>query len=79
MILDSCDIPIVLAPLAGGPSTPELVSFTFGIPAGLADYVNLWAGQAYPLTATAPAAADLVRELWDQARAALGQAAGRYL
>ena len=24
MILDSCDIPIVLAPLAGGPSTPEL-------------------------------------------------------
>ena len=45
--------------------------------AGLADYVNLWAGQAYPLTATAPAA-DLVRDLWDQARAALSQAAGRY-
>jgi nitronate monooxygenase len=45
--------------------------------AGLADYVNLWAGQAYPLTATAPAA-DLVRDLWDQAKAALSRAAGRY-
>jgi nitronate monooxygenase len=45
--------------------------------AGLADYVNLWAGQAYPLTAAAPAA-DLVRELWDQARAALIQAVDRY-
>jgi nitronate monooxygenase len=43
--------------------------------AGLADYVNLWAGQAYPLTATMPAA-DLVRDLWAQAQAALGQAAG---
>jgi nitronate monooxygenase len=40
--------------------------------AGLADYVNLWAGQAYPLTATIPAA-DLVRDLWAQAQAALGQ------
>ena len=45
--------------------------------AGLADYVNLWAGQAYPLTATAPAA-DLVRELWEQARTALIQAVDRY-
>ena len=44
--------------------------------AGLADYVNLWAGQAYPLTSAAPAA-DLVRDLWDDARAALSQAAGR--
>jgi len=26
MILDSCDIPIMLAPLAGGPSTPELAA-----------------------------------------------------
>ena len=26
MILDSCDIPVVLAPLAGGPSTPELAA-----------------------------------------------------
>jgi nitronate monooxygenase len=26
MILDSCDIPIVLAPLAGGPSTSELAA-----------------------------------------------------
>ncbi len=26
MILDSCAIPIVLAPLAGGPSTPELAA-----------------------------------------------------
>jgi nitronate monooxygenase len=42
--------------------------------AGLADYVNLWAGQAYPLTAAAPAA-DLVRDLWDQARTVLTQAA----
>ena len=46
--------------------------------AGLADYVNLWAGQAYPLTASAPAA-DLVRDLWDQARAALSEAAGHYV
>ena len=45
--------------------------------AGQADYVNLWAGQAYPLTATAPAA-DLVRDLWQQAQAALGQAAARF-
>jgi len=45
--------------------------------AGLADYVNLWAGQAYPLTAAAPAA-DLVRDLWDQARTALIQAVDRY-
>jgi nitronate monooxygenase len=39
--------------------------------AGLADYVNLWAGQAYPLTGTMPAG-DLVRDLWAQARAAIG-------
>jgi nitronate monooxygenase len=42
--------------------------------AGLADYVNLWAGQAYPLTATVPAA-DLVRDLWEQAQAALSRVA----
>jgi nitronate monooxygenase len=42
--------------------------------AGLADYVNLWAGQAYPLTATAPAA-DLVRDLWEQAQAAFSRVA----
>jgi nitronate monooxygenase len=41
---------------------------------GLADYVNLWAGQAYPLTAAAPAA-DLVRDLWEQAQTAVSQAA----
>ena len=46
--------------------------------AGLADYVNLWAGQAYPLTATAPAA-EIVRDLWTEARAALNQAADRYI
>ena len=45
--------------------------------AGLADYVNLWAGQAYPLTAAVPAA-DLVRDLWAQAQAALGRAASRF-
>ncbi|HUN32831.1 MAG TPA: nitronate monooxygenase [Trebonia sp.] len=39
---------------------------------GLADYVNLWAGQAYPLTATA-GAADLVRDLWAAAQAALSR------
>ena len=44
--------------------------------AGLADYVNLWAGQAYPLTVTAPAA-DLLRDLWDQAQAALNQVASQ--
>jgi nitronate monooxygenase len=38
--------------------------------AGLADYVNLWAGQAYPLTSAAPAA-ELVRDLWEQARETL--------
>ena len=26
MILDQCPLPIVLAPLAGGPSTPELTA-----------------------------------------------------
>ena len=45
--------------------------------AGLADFVNLWAGQAYPLTAAAPAA-DLVRDLWEQAQAALGQASTHF-
>jgi NAD(P)H-dependent flavin oxidoreductase YrpB (nitropropane dioxygenase family) len=45
--------------------------------AGLADYVNLWAGQAYPLTATAPAA-DLVRDLWEQAQATLGRVASHF-
>ena len=44
---------------------------------GLADYVNLWAGQAYPLTATAPAA-DLVRDLWEQAQATLGRVASHF-
>ena len=110
MILDSCDIPIVLAPLAGGPSTPGLAAAVLclgarapalgtaflGCPeaatapaaypevrhltspmrkaarqAGLADYVNLWAGQAYPLTRSAAPAADLLRDLWEQAQAAL--------
>ena len=42
--------------------------------AGLADYVNLWAGQAYPLTSAVPAA-DLVRGLWGQAQAALTRVA----
>jgi len=49
--------------------------------AGLADYVNLWAGQAYPLTAAGPPAqpaGDLVRDLWAQAQAALAETAGRY-
>ena len=45
--------------------------------AGLADYVNMWAGQAYPLTATVPAA-DLVRHLGEQARVALGQVASHF-
>lgn len=44
--------------------------------AGLPDYVNLWAGQAYPLTATAPAA-DLVRDLWEQAQAAFSRLASQ--
>ena len=46
--------------------------------AGLADYVNLWAGQAYPLTTAVPAA-DLVRDLWEQAQAALSRVASRSL
>jgi nitronate monooxygenase len=41
--------------------------------AGQAEYLNLWAGQAYPLTAAVPAAA-LVTGLWQQAREALAQA-----
>jgi nitronate monooxygenase len=45
--------------------------------AGLADYVNLWAGQAYPLTTAVPAA-DLVRDLWQQARTALGGVASAF-
>ena len=45
--------------------------------AGLADYVNLWAGQAYPLTGTMPAG-DLTRHLWEQARAALGQVTSHF-
>jgi nitronate monooxygenase len=44
--------------------------------AGLADYVNLWAGQAYPLTAAVPAA-DLVRDLWAQAQEALSRVASQ--
>ena len=40
--------------------------------AGLADYVNLWAGQAYPL-ATALPAGDLVRDLWAEAGAVLAR------
>ena len=44
--------------------------------AGLAGYVNLWAGQAYPLTTSVPAA-DLVRDLWHQAQAALSRATSR--
>ncbi len=42
---------------------------------GLGDYVNLWAGQAYPLTRAVPAA-DLVADLWEQAGAALTRASG---
>ena len=45
--------------------------------AGLADYVNLWAGQAYPLTTAVPAA-DLVRDLWEQAQAALDRVASSF-
>ena len=45
--------------------------------AGLADFVNLWAGQAYPLTVPVPAA-DLVRDLWQQAQAALARVAGAF-
>ena len=40
--------------------------------AGLPDYVNLWAGQAYPLTMTVPAG-DLVRDLWAEAGAVLAR------
>jgi nitronate monooxygenase len=41
--------------------------------AGDAETINLWAGQAYPLTEELPAA-DLVRKLGDDARAALAAA-----
>ena len=40
--------------------------------ASLPDYVNLWAGQAYPLTRSpAVPAGDLVRDLWAEAGAVL--------
>lgn len=45
--------------------------------AGVPDLVNLWAGQAYPLSRSVPAG-ELVRALAAEARAALGHAAGRF-
>ena len=39
--------------------------------AGLPDYVNLWAGQAYPLTVARGPRGDLVRDLWAEAGAVL--------
>jgi nitronate monooxygenase len=47
-----------------------------GRAAGDPDVVNLWAGQAYPLGTELPAA-DLVRRLHDEARAAAARAAAR--
>jgi len=44
---------------------------------GLADYVNLWAGQAYPLAGSGAAAGDVVRDLWQQAQATLAALAAR--
>lgn len=45
--------------------------------AGLPDYVNLWAGQAYPLTRSpAVPAGDLVRDLWAEAGAVLARVTG---
>jgi nitronate monooxygenase len=44
---------------------------------GDAEALNLWAGQAYPLSAE-EAAGELVRRLGAEARAALAEAAGRY-
>jgi nitronate monooxygenase len=63
---------------AAPPAYPEVHHLTSPMrkaarQAGQAEYLNLWAGQAYPLTA-AVAAADLVRDLWEQAREALAQA-----
>jgi nitronate monooxygenase len=47
-----------------------------GRAAGDAEVVNLWAGEAYPLGAELPAA-DLVRRLHADARAAAARAATR--
>ena len=44
---------------------------------GLADYVNLWAGEAYPLAGSGAAAGDVVRDLWQQAQDTLAALAGR--
>jgi nitronate monooxygenase len=45
--------------------------------ASLPDYVNLWAGQAYPLTRSpALPAGDLVRDLWAEAGAVLDRVSG---
>ena len=74
----------LLAHSAGAPAAyPEVHHLTSPMrkaarEAGLADYVNLWAGQAYPLAGTMPAG-DVVRELWAQARAVLGQSHAQYV
>ncbi len=43
--------------------------------AGPGDYVNLWVGQACPLTRAVPAA-DLLAGVWEQAEAALARDSG---
>jgi nitronate monooxygenase len=47
--------------------------------AGQAGYVNLWAGQAYPLTRPAVPAGELVEALWSEARDVLVRTRSRYL
>jgi NAD(P)H-dependent flavin oxidoreductase YrpB (nitropropane dioxygenase family) len=59
--LDTLDVPIVQAPMAGGPSTPAF---------------NLWVGEAHQL-AQERAAEEVVAELAEEARRAAQEAAGR--
>jgi nitronate monooxygenase len=67
-VLDRLELPIVQAPMAGGPNTPRKD--------GDADVISLWAGQAHSL-AEEVSAAELTRRLAADARVALETAARR--
>jgi NAD(P)H-dependent flavin oxidoreductase YrpB (nitropropane dioxygenase family) len=84
VVLDELKHPIVLAPLAGGASTPELtaaVSEAGGVrrqAARRSRRIQLWAGQAHELAPSGPAA-EIVRSMSEGARRALEAAANRAL
>lgn len=81
MVLDELEIPIVQAPMAGGPSTPELAHLHF-LTAPLRAAArerddeggfNLWAGQTHRLARALPAA-EIVRALAAEAEQAMAPA-----